>query len=198
MQWQTLRKALSRALNTTVCTLAVLVSAYVVSPFAGAFVLNRAIKDADAATMNALVDWQAVKASLRSSILIRLDEKALTRPEHAGWLERAKFTLTDALAPVMVDSMLEERVSPQGFATYMGPNSPKARQVREAGLDPDTMPSANVLKRIKHAYFLDLTHFEIELADRWDEGKVFRAVLELRDFAWRLSRVEMVSLGAGA
>jgi hypothetical protein len=193
-----LRKAISRALSTTICTLAIVLCVYIVSPFAGAFLLNRAIKAGDTATMNALVDWEAVKDSLRRSILTRLDEKALTRPDHPGWLAKAKFKITDAIAPMMVDSMLDERVSPEGFTTYMGPHSPKAEAARAAGIDPDTMPGADVLKRIKHAYFLDLTHFEIELTDRWDPGKVFRTQLVLSDFVWRLARVEMVSLGEGA
>jgi len=193
-----LLKAVSRAVSTTIITASVLVCLYAASPFAGAYLLNRAIKAGDAQTMNALVDWDAVKDSLRRSILARLDDKALLRPANPGWLAKAKYTLTDVVTPLMVDSMLDDRVSPEGFTTYMGPNSPKAQAARAAGHDPDTMPGASVLTRIKHAYFLDLTHFEIELADRWDAGKVFRTQLELRDFAWRLVRVDMMAMGEGA
>ena len=191
-------KAISRALSTTIITASVLLCVYAASPMAGAYMLNRAIKAGDADTMNLLVDWDAVKGSLRRSILARLDDKALLRPSNPGWLAMAKYTITDAVTPLMVDSLLDERVSPDGFATYMGPHSPKAEAARAAGLDPDTMPGASVLARIKHAYFLDLTHFQIELADRWDPGKVFRTQLELRDFAWRLVRVDMLSMGEGA
>jgi len=190
--------AVARALSTTLCTLAILGGLYAASPLAGAWLLNRAIKAGDLATMNWLVDWSGVKESLRRSILARLDEKTLLRPSNAGWLAKAKYTLTDVLAPTMVDSLLDDRVTPEGFTAYMGPHSPKAEAARAAGLDPDTMPSANVLTRIHHAYFLDLTHFEIELVDRWDAGKVFRTRLELRNFVWRLSNVEMLSLGQGA
>jgi len=198
MREPTVLKTIGRAITSTITLSAVLVSLYLVSPLVGAFVLNRAIKSGDDATMNALVDWHAVKDSLRGSIMARLNEKALARPPKPGFLAEVKYEVTDVLAPMMVESMLDERVSPSGFTTYMGPHSPKAEAARAAGLDPDTMPSANVLHRIKHAYFLDLTHFEIELADRWDEGKVFRTVLEYSDFLWRLKSVEMVSLGEGA
>jgi len=191
-------KAISRAVTTTIITTSVLVCVYAASPFVGAFVLNRAIKAGDAETMNLLVDWDAVKDSLRRSILARLEDKALLRPSDPGWLAKAKYTITDAVTPLMVDSVLDDRVSPDGFTTYMGPHSPKAEAARAAGLDPDTMPGASVLTRIKHAYFLDLTHFEIELADRWDAGKVFRTQLELSGFAWRLVRVDMLSMGEGA
>jgi len=189
--------AISRAVTTTVITVVVLAGLYVASPLAGAYLLNRAIKSGDAGTMNALVDWQPVKASLRRSILARLDEKAQSRPGHPGWLERAKYTLTDAVGPYMVEYVLDERVSPSGFTTYMGPHSPKAEAARAAGLDPDTMPGSDPLKRIRHAEFADLTHFQFEIVDRWDPGKVFLATLELRDFLWRLSSVDVLALGEG-
>ena len=168
------------------------------SPFGAAYLLNRAIRNGDAATMNALVVWPEVKDSLRRSILQRLDEKALVRPDNPGWLEEAKYSITDAVGPLLVDYMLDQRVSPEGFTAYMGPHSTKAEAARAAGLDPDAMPSANVLKRIRRANFTDLTHFQIEIVDRWDDGKVFLATLELQGFMWRLSNVEMLSLGQGA
>lgn len=190
--------AISRAVSKTVITVAVLAGLYAASPLAGAYLLNRAIKAGDAATMNALIDWQPVKDSLGRSILTRLEERALARPVHPGWLERAKYKLTDAVGPYMVDYMLGERVTPEGFTTYMGPHSPKAEAARAAGLDPDMMQGASPLDRIRHAQFLDLTHFQIEIVDRWDPGKVFLTTLELRDFLWRLSSVEMLALGEGA
>ena len=191
-------KIISRAVTTTVSTLAVLVSLYTLSPFAAAYLLNCAIKSGDAATMNALVLWPEVKDSLRRSILLRLDEKALARPDSPGWLQQAKYTVADTVSPLMVDYMLGQRVSPDGFTAYMGPHSAKAEAARAAGLDPDMMPSANVLKRIRSTSFTDLTHFQFKIVDRWDAGKEFLATLELRGFMWRLSNVEMLSLGEGA
>lgn len=193
-----MRRAVMRALSTTINTAAVLLCMYLASPFVGAFLINSAIKANDTARMNALIDWDSVRNSLRRSIMVRLGEKAAARPANPGFFTSVKYELTDALSPMMVEQMLAERVSPSGFATYMGPNSPKAQAARAQGLDPDTMPNANVLKRIGHAYFRDLSHFEIELSDRWDEGKVYRTVLELRDLVWHQQSVEMVSLGQGA
>lgn len=175
-----------------------LVCAYTLSPFASAYVLGHAIKTNNASLMDVLVDWDGVKSSLRASILRRLDEKAQTRPVAAGVMESVKFTLTDTLSPYMVDYILGQRISPAGFALYMGSHSPQAEKVRALGIDPDTLPSANTLKRIHRSNFSDLTHFQIEIEDRWDPEKVFLAELELRDFVWRLARVEVLSLGKGA
>ena len=188
----------SRTLNVIVLTGALLVAGYTLSPLATAYALNGAIKAGDAATMNTLVDWTSVRTSLRSSILQRLDEKALARPDNPGWLQSVKYTLTDAVSPYMVDHLLSQRVSPEGFTEYMGPHSPKAEAARAAGLDPDKMPSANVMKRIRRANFTDLTHFQIEIVDRWDDGKVFLATLQLQGVLWRLANVQMLSLGEGA
>jgi Protein of unknown function (DUF2939) len=186
-----------RAIGSTVVTFALAVAAYTVSPFATAMVLSNAIKTSNVSLMDTLVDWQGVRTSLRATILQRLDEQALARPEHHGFLDSVKFTLTDTFGPYMVDRMLNERVSPAGFTLYMGPNSPQAMKVRATGIDPDTLPSADTLKRIRNATFIDLRHFQIEMIDRWDPGRVYLAVLERNGFLWRLARVDMLALGAG-
>lgn len=191
-------KTVFRCINATIIIASLAVGGYTVSPLATAYALNCAIKSGDSATMNSLVDWGSVKDSLRASILQRLDEKALVRPDHPGWYQSVKFSIADAVSPYMVDHVLSQRVTPEGFTTYMGPHSPKAEAARAAGLDPDTMPSAAVATRIHHAYFTDLTHFEIEIVDRWDAGKVFCATLELHGLMWQLANVRMLSLGEGA
>ena len=190
-------RAVKNAFSATVIMVALAVSAYTLSPFAVAAYLGSAIKSNDVATMDMLVDWQGVKASLRASILQRLDEKAITRPDKPGFVDKVKFKLTDKLGPYVVDYMLDERISPEGFALYLGPNSPQAQKYRAAGVDPDTLPSASTLKRIKRAHFKDLTHFVIEMQDRWDEDRVFLVQLELRDYLWRLAKVDVLALGAG-
>jgi Protein of unknown function (DUF2939) len=191
-------KALRQAVGTAVTALALLTCAYTLSPMATAALLGKAVKDNNIDLMNAIVDWQGVKDSLRASILARLDEKAQNRPVAAGVLDSVKFTLTDTIGPYMVDYVIDQRVSPAGFNLYMGPHSPMAEKVRAQGIDPDTLPSANTLKRIHKAYFRDLTHFEVEIEDRWDPTKVLLAKFELRDFMWRLGKVDMLSIGNGA
>jgi Protein of unknown function (DUF2939) len=191
-------KAIRQAVGSTVTMVALLVCAYTLSPLATAYLLGGAIKTSNVAMMDALVDWDGVKTSLRASILQRLDEKAQSRPVAAGMLDSVKFSLTDTLSPYVVDYVLKERVSPAGFTLYMGSHSPMAEKVRAQGIDPDSLPSANTLKRIHRMNFRDLTHFQIEIEDRWDPEKVLLAELELRDFVWRLARVDMLSIGKGA
>lgn len=191
-------KIVKQAITSTLLMVALAVCGYTLSPFATAVVLSGAIKNNNVALMDAIVDWQGVKESLRVSILRRLDEKALARPDKPGMMERVKYTLTDTIGPYMVDYTLDQRVSPAGFALYMGPHSPQAEKVRAAGFDPDSLPSANTFKRIRHANFTDFTHFQIEIVDRWDPDKVFLAELELRGVIWQLARVDMLAMGAGA
>ena len=173
-------------------------SAYALAPLGYAMVLHAAIKNGNAPMMNALVDWPAVKFTMRRSIMQRLNEKALARADNPGWLEQAKYTLTDTISPYMVDYIVAERITPEGFTLFMGPNSPMALKARAAGMDIDNMPSGPILHRIRRANFVDATHFQFEVTDKWDQGKVFLAVLELQDFMWRLTSVEMLSLGEGA
>ena len=177
--------------------LSMVVCGYTLSPFATAVVLSAAIKNSNIAVMDALVDWQGVRESLRASIMQRLDEKAQVRPDDAGFLEKVKYKLTDTIGPYMVDYMLDERVSPAGFTLYMGPHSPQAEKVRAQGIDPDALPAANTFTRIRRANFVDLTHFQIELVDRWDSEKVYLTELELRGLFWQLTRVDMLALGRG-
>jgi hypothetical protein len=195
---KSLIQIIKRAVGSTVTMVALVVSCYTLSPFIAAAMLGSAVRTNNVAMMDALVDWQGVKASLRKSILARLDEKAASRPVSAGMLESVSYTLTDTLSPYMVDYVLGQRISPAGFALYMGPNSPQAQKVRAAGIDPDTLPSANTMKRIRRANFTDLTHFQIEIADRWDPEKIFLAEFELRGLFWQMSRVDMLAMGQGA
>ena len=191
-------KALTTTLTTFLTAFGLLVSAYTLSPLAFAVVLHAAIKNGDAKTMNAMVDWPSVKSSMKQSILQRLDEKALARADNPGWLEQAKYTLTDTISPYMVDYVVAQRITPEGFTLFMGPNSPMAIKAREAGLDPENMPSGSILHRIRRANFTDWTHFEFEMVDKWDVGKVLLVRLELRDIFWQLTSVEMLALGDGA
>jgi Protein of unknown function (DUF2939) len=184
--------------GSTVTMLGVLVCCYTLSPFAAAGLLGQAVKTNNVDMLNRLVDWDGVRTSLRASILQRLDEKSKNRPVEAGFIDSVKFTLTDTIGPYMVDYVLDQRVSPEGFILYMGPNSPMAQKVRAQGIDPDTLPSANTLKRIHRSNFRDLTHFEIEIEDRWDPEKVLLAEFELRGWFWQLAHVEALALGKGA
>jgi hypothetical protein len=196
-QWQA-RVILLRAFSTALTWLGLILAAYVLSPFATAAVLGMAIRDGNERVMTTLVDFPQIRDTVRASVLARLDEKTLTRPDHPSFTQRVKFGLADTLTPYVVDYMLDQRISPAGFALYMGPNSPGAQKARAAGLDPDSMPNASILTRIRLARFLDPTHFEFEVIDRWDAGKVFRAVFELKDFFWRMNVVEVLALGEGA
>ena len=181
-----------RHIRPAFCSLVLIGMGYAAYPLGTAVVLHTAIKSGNAELITGMVDWDGVRQSLKASILTRLGEQAQQRPSHPTLLQKVGFKLADYVAPRMVDYMIENRVTPQGFIQYMGPKP--AELTAGAG----AQPSGSMLERIRRAKFVDYDRFEFQVVDRFDPGKEFLAVFELKDFLWRLTRVEMLSLGRGA
>lgn len=184
---------LTRALQSVACALALAIALYAAWPFATALKLHHSIKSGDTAWMNALIDWDATRTSLRLSIEMRLQEKAAQRPDNPTFLQKVKFAVADAVSPYVVDHMIAQRLSPEGLTAYARKPAPGAVAAADGEPPPDT-----TLQRLRRFGFLDLTHVQFEVVDKIDPGKAYRAVLELKDFVWRLTRVEMLSLGSDA
>jgi hypothetical protein len=184
--------AVKTCLTVLVLSVSLTVAAFVLYPIATAGVLQMAIKSGDADIMNALIDWSSVKSSLRTSILQRLDEKERSVSEGASGLEKVAFEVLRGLSPLMVDHMIAERVSPDGFTKYLGPHSPEESEALAAGRP---IPSANMLERVRKAEFVDWSHFQLEVVDRWDPGKIYRVSMVLHEAIWKLDGVEMLALG---
>lgn len=179
--------------------------AYGAWPAFDAYRLERAITVSDIGAVRIQVDWVGVRESLRASILARLSEAKRQRPLQASFATLIRYNLADRWAPGIIDKRLAEDVTPEGFVRYMSAAPPPGKPVpvrvgRYVTVmlpgPPSATASRPTFERIRKAGFQSLTRFAIDIEDRFDPGKVYRAVLSLEDFAWKLAEVQMLSLGS--
>jgi Protein of unknown function (DUF2939) len=191
-------------------TVAIIVS-YTASPFLAAFLLHSAIKRGDTYTVQHRVDWLSVRESLKVSINQRLAEQGVMRADTGLW-SAVKHELVDYVSPMVIDYMVDAKVTAEGFIDYLRPKAPSkanptlatvrgrwsAIPVDEAviTLRPPLVP--DMLKRIERAQFSGLGSFEFDVRDKVDPGRRYRATFEFRRYQWQLTRVEVLSLGSKA
>ncbi len=191
------------------------VASYVASPYLAAFLLHSAIKQGNAGYIQPRVDWDAVRLSLKQSITFRMAEQATTRAPN-GIFQAIKFEVVDTVAPYVLDYMLDSKVTAEGFIDYLKPKvtvqtAPTAAPASLAGLPArgrwflppalrvapvaSAWPNTDMLKRIDRAQFISLTEFEIDVRDKNDPKRRYRATFELMHYQWQLARVDVLSLG---
>jgi Protein of unknown function (DUF2939) len=197
---------------------AAVVLSYAASPLLAAVLLHTAIKQGIVSYIEPRVDWQGVRNSLKASITQRLAERSQNRPASTGMLQSIKYELTDYVSPYVIDYMIDQNVTAEGFVAYLGPKrktpdsvlvarpvygrpvvlSASAAMTNVHAQAAPSLPSADMLQRIKRAKFVSPVEFEIDVADRFDPEKSYRAVMRLHNYMWQLSRVEVLSLGRSA
>jgi Protein of unknown function (DUF2939) len=193
-----------------------LVASYMASPFLAAYLLHGAIKQGYVAYIEPRVDWLSVRASLKESITARLAEQSVQRTDDGLW-SSLKHEVVDTVSPYVLDYMIDNKVTAAGFVDYLKPKPASKKEptlemyrgrwnlsvitpveAAEITLKTPEIPGADMLKRIDRAQFTSLTSFEFEVRDRFDEGRRYRATLELKHYQWMLTRVDVLSLGKKA
>jgi hypothetical protein len=165
---------------------------FAASPLIAAFRLNEAITRADTRTIEASVDFTGVRNSLKASISALMVADAEARRARMGYLRQIGYRIGDTFAPYLIDRVLAKQVSPQGFIAYM-----------RAPLPPG-MPKRTMLQSIERARYTGLARFEIDVRDRRDQTRHYRAVFTRAWLTWRLTEVHVLpprrnaSIAAGA
>jgi hypothetical protein len=177
---------------------------YAASPFATAWTLKEAIRSGDAGTIDQLVAWDSVRATLRRS----MTSLALDRPmafnapgassiagtdagaAQPGWWRRVK----DSLGTAAVDRLVDRYANADGLPTLFAYGQAYRRYV--VGVEDPPKTLANLPERlrafwarVRHAEFVSPVTFEIEVADKTDPARRFTGLLEFRDLRWRLTEL---------
>lgn len=174
--------------------------AFVASPFVAAWRLREAIRTADTATIERMVDWPRLRDSLKSA----LNRSAPLRKEAETGGAEVNPTLWQrvkiAFGATMVDRFVESYVTPQGL--------PRLFQVRKTW--NDTVRGDDEAKlswserarqfyaRVRRAEFKSFSTVEIEVADKFTPGRHVIATLELADLEWRLVGIAFKDAGTVA
>jgi Protein of unknown function (DUF2939) len=190
-----------------------LVASYVASPFVAVYFLHGAIKHGNISYFEPRVDWDGIRTSLKQSLAERMAENAGKRTR-TGILASIRYELVDTFSPMVMDYAIDSKVTPQGFVDYFKPKAASKAEptlelyrgrwnlspitpveAAEISIRPPALPGVDMLKRIDQAKFRSLTALEIDVRDRADNGRRYRATMELKHYQWQLTRVDVLDLG---
>lgn len=173
---------------------------YVASPFVAAWNLREAVKAGNVEAVQGKVQWDSVRASLKSSLAKH--PELFAEASMAGENIKPTFwqRIKSTFGVTMMDRFIESYVTPEGL--------PKLFQYRQAWRDNisgDTaylaeMPRIERMKqfydRIKRAEFQSLTKVEIEMQDRKKPERRYVSTMELMDFGWKLTSLRVITVDA--
>lgn len=193
---------------------ALVAGSYLLSPFLSAYQIRRAIKTGDAALLEHLVEWPAVRDTLKSS-LAELDRQKAEMSNRHGVPQPSLWSRIKAAATAgMADRMIDQYVTASGViqmhqarttlksATGAG-LPPGATAIAGDALDPSADDSsdsalsrfARFWSRIKRAEFKAPGTIELEVADRQVAERRYVGTMEFRGLGWKLTRLEILGVG---
>ncbi|MCB1506861.1 MAG: DUF2939 domain-containing protein [Hyphomicrobiaceae bacterium] len=172
-------------------------AAYVAAPFHTAWSIREAVRNGDAAYLEARIDWPRVKQSLKTSMadyaLAPVPSVALGEPEAArpGLWQRIKAAAGRRLVASMVDNL----ATPAGLSRLFSYRKTYNEKVR--GL-PDERLTLTLRERISRAWdrvtraeFLTPSRFAMEMRDKVVPDRRYAGILELQAGTWRLVHLEV-------
>ena len=160
-----------RARWPVLATLVVLGGGYLAYPYATLYRLDTAMRHSDAATLQSLVDWYAVREGLKEDICdMVLDEPAANaHPSN----ELAPFG--SGFVRGMTENRVDQAVTPETLVSLV-----------HAGGPTHAVVSGNA--RVEWAFFETPTEFDVQLRTP-NVGEPIRMVLELEGLTWKVRRV---------
>lgn len=180
---------------------------HVASAFQAGWSIREAVRTGDTATLERRVDWASVRATLKRSAnetrqLVSEMAEASGVPTRIGLWQRIK----SAALPFVADPLIDRYVTAEGAPQLWSWRQTWRQRVRPTiGLSEPTTPLAgtwlggtdfdralSVARRLDKATVVSPTRIEVELRDRYVEGRSWRAALELRDLTWMLTEVHLM------
>jgi hypothetical protein len=176
---------------------------FAASPFATAWTLKEAIKAGNVPVINALVEWDSVRVSLRRSMTaLALDrpmdfqappETSLAQTSNApkaGLWQRVKGYFGTAA----VDRLINRYANAEGLPTLFTYGQAYKRYVKGMDEPPKTLDNlperiSAFWSRLRHVEFVTPTAFEIEMADKTDPTRRFTGLFQLRNMRWKLTEL---------
>jgi len=179
-----------------------LIGAYVASPLLAAYQLRQAMQTGDAKTIERMVAWKSLRASVRSTVA--RNAKLLPVAKWVG--RRVRPTMWQRIRSVfghsMLDRFVENYITPEGLPklyrakTRWHERFKKQAQpaVIQAGIVPEQVLRA--WRRIKRAEFTSPLRFILEIEDRHVATRRIRSTfrlahVSLSGFDWQLSEISI-------
>jgi hypothetical protein len=157
--------------KAVVGALLAIIAAYAVYPYVTLYRLSLAIRHGDASSLEAMVDWPAVREGIKEDIC----DLVIDQPQEAkagGQLPPFGAGFVRGITGNAVDA----RVTPQGLM---------AAAAQEPAQHPDpAVPGV----RVSWAFFASPAEFLVDLRAPW-QAEPIRVQMEFRDGGWRVNRV---------
>ncbi|MEZ5853713.1 MAG: DUF2939 domain-containing protein [Hyphomicrobiaceae bacterium] len=195
-----MRKTLIFALMLSICA-----AAYSAAPFLTAWQIREAVRQGDVPTLQAKVDWDSVRRSLKSSLgetrqaLVELaDAGGQARP---GFWQRLKMAAMPFLRDPLIDRYVTAEAAPRLYEwrqSWRQKVRPKLGITEAPTLLAGTWLDGSVidrhlsvLSRVEATRFVSPTRLDIEIADRYRPNRLWIATLEFVNLNWRLTEMRV-------
>ncbi len=172
---------------------ALAIGLYAASPFATAWFIREAVRDGDAAYLTRAIDWPGVRETLKpqlSRLAFDLPDPQTQPNIKPGLWQRFKAYWGQGAVNRAIDSYITPEGLPQLFTArklyrdYVSGQPDEAKQ-------PVLERMKKAWARVKRAEFTSLTTFEIDMADKLDESRVYLGKLELTGGGWILKELRI-------
>lgn len=170
----------------------VFVTAYAASPLLAARSLYDAARSGDADKLQRLVDFPAVRESLKGQLNAMMLQSIQSDP---AMVDNPFAGLAALMAPAIVNQVIDNYVTAEGLHALMAGDAPTSAGVGAASSRPPKVGKAEssdeAAPKFQHAY-RGLDTYVISSVDRADPNARFGFVLHRQGlFGWRLTRLEL-------
>lgn len=178
-------------LKAMIVVLAIL--GYIAAPFVTAWSIREAVRNGDSAYLERAIDWPGVRETLKptlSRFAFDLPDPVSQPDAKASMWQRFKAYWGAGAMNRAIDGYITPEGLPQLFAMrkayrdYTG-------AVDEAKTLPITERIKRAWSRVKRAEFTTLTTFEVDMADKHDENRIYLGKLELTGSGWLLRELRI-------
>lgn len=168
---------------------------YIAWPMWTAYEIFRATREGDHRTLEARVDWERLRASVRQTVRQRIADETTQRFGKSKLVERVSLGLQRVTEWRSINRRIEDFATPSGLIAFDAARRERARL--EGREQPRTLGEmlTSLNERVKRIAFVTPTRVEFEMADRIDPLKRIESVLELGPTGWKLTELRMFRLG---
>src|SRR5512143_4132148 len=155
------------------------VIAYVGYPYLTLYWIDHALLKDDKAALESLVDWPLVRQQLKADVKLALIESAQTRVGKDSFAGLFGAALTALLVPTLVDSAIDEWVTPEKVLN--SEEVVKRRHEQKSFAD-----------FVTYAFFTSPTEFRVDLKDPNDaDSPAITAPMRLTRLRWRVVAIKL-------
>ena len=189
----------------TAFALVALAGVYLTSPLLAAYKLRTAMKTGDANTIERMITWSSLRASVKSTVARNAKLLPIATKVAHGIRPTMWQRVRSMFGHSMLDRFIETYITPDGLPKLYRAKTrwherfkrPKQPAVIQAGIVPDQL--IRVWRRIKRAEFKSPFRFILEIEDRHVATRLIKSTFQLsnislRGFDWKLSEISIRTL----